>query len=100
MIERGYLRDLSKQEGLSSLTDTLQFYSLDSKIKNDVFPLFIKLIVGGYLEEYSQDELEKVFSVFKNASYLDILKITQSLKSVSKENIDKLMDYIKKAKNS
>ena len=100
MIERGYLRDLSKQEGLSTLTDTLQFYSLDSKIKNDVFPLFIKLIVGGYLEEYSQDELEKVFSVFKNASYPDILKITQSLKSVSKENIDKLMDYIKKSKNS
>ena len=100
MLERGYLRGLSKQEGLSSLIGTLQLYSRDSKIKNDVFSLVINLAVGGYLEGYSQDELKKVFSVFKNASDLDILTIIQSLKSISKENIEKLMDYIKKAKNS
>ena len=100
LIEGGYLRGLSKQEGLSNLTDTLQFCSLDSKIRNDVFPLVINLAVGGYLEEYSQDDLEKVFSVFKNVSDLDIFKIIQLLKSISKENIERLMDYIKKAKNS
>ena len=100
LLEGGYLKGLSKQEGLSNLTDTLQCRLPNSEIKNDVLSLVINLAVGGYLEEYSQDELEKVFRVFKNASDMDILKVIQSLKSISKENIEKLMDYIKKAKNS
>ena len=100
MLEGGHLRGLSKQEGLSSLTDTVQCCLPNSEIKNDIFYLVMHLAAGGYLAEYSQDELEKIFSVFKNASDVEIFTIVQSLKSISKENIERLMDYIKKAKNS
>lgn len=100
LLEGGHLRGLSKQEGLSSLTDTVQCCLPNSEIKNDIFYLVMHLAAGGYLAEYSQDELEKIFSVFKNASDVEIFTIVQSLKSISKENIERLMDYIKKAKNS